>query len=328
MSVAAKKSKLIPGAKGDWEVVIGMEVHAHVTSKAKLFSGASTEFGGEPNSPRLAGGRRDAGDAAGDQRLLRRAGGAHGARAESADQQEIRVRPEELFLSRPAAGLPDQPVQEPGGGRGPRARRHARRRDRGRHRAAASGAGRRQVDPRPASEPVAGRSQSLRRRADGDRVEARPALGRRRQGVSHQAARDPALPRHLRRRHGEGLAARRRERVGAQARRRARHALRDQEHEFDPLHRPGDRVRGAAADRNSRGRRQDRAGDAAVRSGQARDALHAQQGRGARLPLFPRSRSVAARIRRCVRGQDRSLAAGTAGREEGALREELRAFGL
>ncbi len=50
MAAPARKSKLIPGAKGDWEVVIGMEVHAHVTSKAKLFSGASTEFGGEPNS--------------------------------------------------------------------------------------------------------------------------------------------------------------------------------------------------------------------------------------------------------------------------------------
>ncbi len=45
-----KKSKLIKGATGDWEVVIGMEVHAQVTSKAKLFSGASTAFGGEPNS--------------------------------------------------------------------------------------------------------------------------------------------------------------------------------------------------------------------------------------------------------------------------------------
>src|SRR5499426_2086452 len=42
--------KLIKGATGDWEVVIGMEVHAQVTSRAKLFSGASTEFGGEPNS--------------------------------------------------------------------------------------------------------------------------------------------------------------------------------------------------------------------------------------------------------------------------------------
>lgn len=44
------KSKLIKGATGDWEVVIGMEVHAQVTSQAKLFSGASTAFGGEPNA--------------------------------------------------------------------------------------------------------------------------------------------------------------------------------------------------------------------------------------------------------------------------------------
>src|ERR671926_1012228 len=47
---AADRKKLIKGATGDWEVVIGMEIHAQVTSKAKLFSGASTEFGGAPNS--------------------------------------------------------------------------------------------------------------------------------------------------------------------------------------------------------------------------------------------------------------------------------------
>src|ERR1700735_1004354 len=47
---AQKKSKLIRGATGDWEVVIGMEVHAQVASRAKLFSGASTMFGGEPNA--------------------------------------------------------------------------------------------------------------------------------------------------------------------------------------------------------------------------------------------------------------------------------------
>ena len=46
----AVPNKLIKGATGDWEVVIGMEVHAQVTSKSKLFSGASTEFGAEPNS--------------------------------------------------------------------------------------------------------------------------------------------------------------------------------------------------------------------------------------------------------------------------------------
>jgi len=43
-------SYLIKGETGDWEVVIGLEVHAQVISKAKLFSGASTSFGAEPNS--------------------------------------------------------------------------------------------------------------------------------------------------------------------------------------------------------------------------------------------------------------------------------------
>jgi len=50
MNVQSKTSKLIKGASGDWEVVIGMEVHAQVTSKSKLFSGSSTEFGAAPNS--------------------------------------------------------------------------------------------------------------------------------------------------------------------------------------------------------------------------------------------------------------------------------------
>jgi aspartyl-tRNA(Asn)/glutamyl-tRNA(Gln) amidotransferase subunit B len=40
----------IHGATGEWEVVIGLEVHAQVTSNAKLFSGAATAFGAEPNS--------------------------------------------------------------------------------------------------------------------------------------------------------------------------------------------------------------------------------------------------------------------------------------
>ena len=46
--VAASKD-WIKGATGDWEVIIGLEVHAQVTSKSKLFSGASADFGGEPN---------------------------------------------------------------------------------------------------------------------------------------------------------------------------------------------------------------------------------------------------------------------------------------
>ncbi len=43
-------SKLIKGATGDWEIVVGMEIHAQVSSRSKLFSGASTSFGAEPNS--------------------------------------------------------------------------------------------------------------------------------------------------------------------------------------------------------------------------------------------------------------------------------------
>jgi len=49
MNANVKPSKLIKGATGDWEMVIGLEVHAQVTSNSKLFSGASTEFGGAPN---------------------------------------------------------------------------------------------------------------------------------------------------------------------------------------------------------------------------------------------------------------------------------------
>jgi len=47
---APVRSKMIKGETGDWEIVIGMEVHAQVLSNSKLFSGASTEFGAEPNS--------------------------------------------------------------------------------------------------------------------------------------------------------------------------------------------------------------------------------------------------------------------------------------
>ncbi|MBN9596472.1 MAG: Asp-tRNA(Asn)/Glu-tRNA(Gln) amidotransferase subunit GatB [Afipia sp.] len=49
MNANVKPSKLIKGATGDWEMVIGLEVHAQVTSNSKLFSGASTAFGGAPN---------------------------------------------------------------------------------------------------------------------------------------------------------------------------------------------------------------------------------------------------------------------------------------
>ena len=48
--MSESKAKLIRGGTGDWEVVVGLEVHAQVNSRAKLFSSASTEFGGAPNT--------------------------------------------------------------------------------------------------------------------------------------------------------------------------------------------------------------------------------------------------------------------------------------
>src|SRR5215475_5385475 len=50
MDAPVKTSKLIKGATGDWEVVVGMEIHAQVNSQSKLFSGAATGFGAAPNS--------------------------------------------------------------------------------------------------------------------------------------------------------------------------------------------------------------------------------------------------------------------------------------
>lgn len=43
-------AEIVKGETGDWEIVIGMEVHAQITSQSKLFSGAATAFGAEPNS--------------------------------------------------------------------------------------------------------------------------------------------------------------------------------------------------------------------------------------------------------------------------------------
>jgi aspartyl-tRNA(Asn)/glutamyl-tRNA(Gln) amidotransferase subunit B len=48
--MSERSAKFIKGTTGDWEIVIGMEVHAQILSESKLFSGASTAFGAEPNS--------------------------------------------------------------------------------------------------------------------------------------------------------------------------------------------------------------------------------------------------------------------------------------
>ena len=80
MTTQAAPNKLIKGATGDWEVVIGMEIHAQVTSNAKLFSGASRRIWRRAQRSRLARRRGHAGHAAGHQRGMRQAGDPHRSR--------------------------------------------------------------------------------------------------------------------------------------------------------------------------------------------------------------------------------------------------------
>ena len=77
-----------------------------------------------------------------------------------------------------------------------------------------------------------------------------------------------------------------------------RHEGGSEERQFLPLPAEGDRIRDRAADRPARRRRRRAAGDAAVGFVHRADALDAQQGRSARLPLLPRAGSAAARRRR------------------------------
>jgi len=49
MNANVQKNNLIKGNTGDWEIIIGLEVHAQINTKSKLFSGAAVEFGCEPN---------------------------------------------------------------------------------------------------------------------------------------------------------------------------------------------------------------------------------------------------------------------------------------
>src|SRR5450755_4433949 len=50
MDIAPKADYALQGRTGTWEVVVGLEVHAQVISRSKLFSGAATGFGAEPNT--------------------------------------------------------------------------------------------------------------------------------------------------------------------------------------------------------------------------------------------------------------------------------------
>ncbi len=274
-----------------YEAVIGLEVHAQLRTKSKIFA-LFTSF--EPIPTRTSAPlRRHARRAPRAQRegrgICRQDG--HGHRLPH--QPDLGLRPQELLLSRPPQRIPDIPVRNPFVRARPSGHHGQRRgKDRGRHPHPHRG-GCREKHPLHHRERQLRGPQPDRGAAYRDRQRTRHAQCRGGRGLPEGIALHPGLSRHLRRQHGGGLVSLRRQRESSALRTgRVRNPRRTQEHELLPPCPKGHRIRDRAPDRPF-GRRSGRGpGNAAVQRRQGRHRLHARQGGGPRLPLFPGPRPV------------------------------------
>ena len=282
MQERAKQSNLIEGETGPWEVVIGMEVHAQIISKSKLFSGASTAFGGEPNS------HVSVVDAAmpGMLPVINEECIAQAIRTGLGLKAQINLN---SVFDRKNYFYPDLPQGY-------------------------------QVSQY--KNPIVGEGEVIVDLLDGERVtvgierlhleqdagkslhEQHPKysyVDLNRSGIalmeivskpdlrSSEQARAyvtklRTIMRYLGTCDGNMDEGSLRADVNVSVRKpgdSARHPLRDQERQLDPLHRPGHRARGAAADRDPGGGREHSPGDPAVRRQDRGDAVDALEGRGA-----------------------------------------------
>ena len=200
-----------------WEVVIGLETHAQLSTQSKIFSGASTAFGAAPNTQASRGRHRAA----------RRAAGAQPGAVERAIQFGLAVGGHDrtaLRCSRArTTSIPTCPRATRSASTRCRSCRAARSTIAARRRREArppdarpSRRGRRQVAARGLPRHDRHRPQPRRHAAAGDRHRARHAFERGRGGRLRQgAARAGALDRHLRRQHAGRQLPLRRQRLGA-----------------------------------------------------------------------------------------------------------------
>ncbi len=204
---SAHPKQWIKGAKADWEIIIGMEIHAQVNSNAKLFSGASTTFGNDPNANvSLVDAAMPGMLPVINKECVRRPCGR--ARLKAEINKTSRFDRKNYFYPDLPQGYQISQFAHPIVGEGEvivdvPARPNPSW-------CASSGCisnRMREVDPRSGPAEFFRGSQPRGRRADGDRLEAGSALGGRGAGLCHEAPHHPALSRHLRWRHGEGQSA-------------------------------------------------------------------------------------------------------------------------
>ena len=96
-----------------WEPVIGLEIHVQLKTRTKMFCGCALSFGEPPNTRTCPVCLGHPGHAADAERAGRPLRADDRARARLRDRAALDLPPQELLLSRPAEGLPDQPVRHP-----------------------------------------------------------------------------------------------------------------------------------------------------------------------------------------------------------------------